>query len=183
MLRTAGHDETLPTLTGVQMTLEGETLAMAATDRYRFAVAEVPATATVQPLEKPLTALIPAGILAPLAKRLKSYEGLVCIGIIENGEGLTARATLSTVLTEARHGRPGLPASADARPDRPDTHASELLRVYHPHPGVHFGDVILTGPTDPRTDTVRGLTEDQALTLLDLYLLWLNVRVPGARRH
>ncbi|MFP1625669.1 hypothetical protein ACLB9X_10950 [Streptomyces sp. 5K101] len=75
VLRTADHDETLPTLTGVQMTLEGETLAMAATDRYRFAVAEVPATATVQPLEKPLTALIPAGILSPLAKRLKSYEG------------------------------------------------------------------------------------------------------------
>ncbi|MDH2393649.1 DNA polymerase III subunit beta [Streptomyces sp. HNM0663] len=95
VLPTAGRDETLPTLTGVQMTLEGETLAMAATDRYRFAVAEVPATATVQPLEKPLTTLIPAGILAPLAKRLKSYEGPVGIGIIENGEGVIARAALS----------------------------------------------------------------------------------------
>lgn len=95
VMPTAGRNKTLPTLTGVQMTLEGETLAMAATDRYRFAVAEVPVTPTVQPQEKPLTTLIPAGILAPLAKRLKSYDGPVGIGIIENGEGVLARATLS----------------------------------------------------------------------------------------
>lgn len=95
VLPTAGRDETLPTLTGVQMTLEGETITMAATDRYRFTVAEVPASATVQPLEKPLTTLIPAGILAPLAKRLKSYVGPVGIGIIEEDKGVIARATLS----------------------------------------------------------------------------------------
>lgn len=45
VLTTAGRDDTLPTLTGVQMTLDGETLTMAATDRYRFAVAEVTARA------------------------------------------------------------------------------------------------------------------------------------------
>ncbi|ORT54224.1 DNA polymerase III subunit beta [Streptomyces sp. CB03238] len=95
VLPTAGRDETLPTLTGVQMTLEGETLTMAATDRYRFTVAEVPSSATVQPLDKPLTTLIPAGILAPLAKRLKTYDGPVGIGILENGKDVTARATLS----------------------------------------------------------------------------------------
>ncbi|MFE0200604.1 hypothetical protein ACFW0I_33345 [[Kitasatospora] papulosa] len=95
VLPTAGRDETLPTLTGVQMTLEGETLTMAATDRYRFAVAEVPTSATVKPLQKPLTTLIPAGILAPLAKRLKSHEGPIGIGIIENSKGVIARATLS----------------------------------------------------------------------------------------
>ncbi|MEU2114016.1 hypothetical protein [Streptomyces sp. NPDC019507] len=77
------------------MPLEGETLTMAATDRYRFAVAEVPATATVKPLERPLTTLIPAGILAPLAKHLKSHEGSVGIGIIENGKDVVARATLA----------------------------------------------------------------------------------------
>ncbi|HET6357322.1 DNA polymerase III subunit beta [Streptomyces sp.] len=95
VLPTAGCDDTLPVLTGVQMTLDGETLTMAATDRYRFAVAEVTAHATVQPPEKPLTTLIPAGVLAPLAKRLKSYDGPVGIGIIENGDGIIARATLS----------------------------------------------------------------------------------------
>ncbi|NUK50125.1 hypothetical protein HRW14_07400 [Streptomyces lunaelactis] len=94
VLPTAGRDDTLPVLTGVQMTLEGETLTMAATDRYRFAVAEVTANATIQPLDKPLTTLIPAGILAPLAKRLKSYDGPVGIGIIQNGDDV-ARATLS----------------------------------------------------------------------------------------
>ncbi|MET9427833.1 MULTISPECIES: DNA polymerase III subunit beta [unclassified Streptomyces] len=95
VLPTAGRDETLPVLTGVQITLEGETLTMAATDRYRFAVAEVPTSGTVQPLDKPLTTLIPASILAPLAKRLKKYDGPVGIGILEDGDGVIARATLS----------------------------------------------------------------------------------------
>ncbi|WP_331757217.1 hypothetical protein OH782_42090 (plasmid) [Streptomyces sp. NBC_01544] len=95
VLTTAGRDDTLPTLTGVQMTLDGGTLTMAATDRYRFAVAEVTARATIQPPEKPLTALIPAGVLTPLAKRLKAYDGPMGIGIIEDGDGITARATLS----------------------------------------------------------------------------------------
>ncbi|MEU4358707.1 DNA polymerase III subunit beta [Streptomyces virginiae] len=76
---------------------------MAATDRYRFAVAEVPVTATVQPPEKPLAALIPAATLSALAKRLKSHTGPVGIGILEDdhAEGdpvatwPTPRATLS----------------------------------------------------------------------------------------
>ncbi|MER7109465.1 DNA polymerase III subunit beta [Streptomyces sp. NPDC000229] len=95
VLPAAGRDETLPVLTGVQMTLEGQTLTLAATDRYRFAVAEVPVTATVQPLVKSLSSLIPASVLTPLAKRLKSYEGPVGIGIIEDGKDVVARATLS----------------------------------------------------------------------------------------
>ncbi|MBT2439749.1 DUF3846 domain-containing protein [Streptomyces sp. ISL-36] len=64
-----------------------------------------------------------------------------------------------------------------------NAHASELLRAYQPHPGLHFGDVVFTGATDSTTDAVQGLTEDQALTLLDLYLLRITARVPGARRH
>ena len=61
--------------------------------------------------------------------------------------------------------------------------ASELLRAYQPHPGLHFGDVVFTGAADTSTDTVQGLTEDQALSLLDLYLLRITARVPGARLH
>ncbi|MEW1637532.1 DNA polymerase III subunit beta [Streptomyces sp. NPDC093801] len=103
VLPTAGTDDTLPVLTGIQVTLDGETLTMAATDRYRFAVAEVPVTATVQPLEKPLTVLIPAATLSALAKRLKTHEGPVGIGLLtaDRAEGEpvvilpTARATLS----------------------------------------------------------------------------------------
>ncbi|MFJ4880032.1 hypothetical protein ACIP93_33160 [Streptomyces sp. NPDC088745] len=103
VLPAAGRDDTLPTLTGVQITLDGQTLTMAATDRYRFAVAEVPVAATVQPPEKPLAALIPAATLSALAKRLKSHNGPVGIGILEDdhAEGdpvatwPTPRATLS----------------------------------------------------------------------------------------
>ncbi|MFD0271073.1 hypothetical protein ACFVGY_31575 [Streptomyces sp. NPDC127106] len=103
VLPAAGTDDTLPALTGIQVTLDGETLTMAATDRYRFAVAEVPVTTTVQPPEKPLAALIPAATLSALAKRLKSHDGPVGIGILEDdhAEGdpvatwPTPRATLS----------------------------------------------------------------------------------------
>ncbi|WP_329583369.1 DNA polymerase III subunit beta [Streptomyces sp. NBC_01361] len=93
VLPAAGQDITLPALTGVQMALNGETLTMAATDRYRFAVAEV----TTQPAmsdEKELTTLIPAGILAALAKRLKAYDGPVGIGITQNADDV-AWTTLS----------------------------------------------------------------------------------------
>ncbi|MGW2304459.1 DNA polymerase III subunit beta family protein [Streptomyces sp. NPDC001809] len=103
VLPAAGTDVTLPALTGIQVTLDGETLTMAATDRYRFAVAEVAVTATVQPPEKPLAALIPAATLSALAKRLKSHDGPVGIGILEDdhAEGApvatwpTPRVTLS----------------------------------------------------------------------------------------
>ncbi|MFE5717884.1 DNA polymerase III subunit beta family protein [Streptomyces erythrochromogenes] len=99
----SGRDDTLPVLTGIQITLDGEKLTMAATDRYRFAVAEVPVTATALPSEEPLAALIPADTLSALAKRLKTHDGPVGIGILEyahaDGEPTAgqpvARATLS----------------------------------------------------------------------------------------
>jgi hypothetical protein len=86
VLPTAGRDDTLPALTGVQMTMDGETLTMAATDRYRFAVAEVTAHATVQPPEKPLTSLIPAGVLAPLVGTSGPAPGVA--GHPQEGEGV-----------------------------------------------------------------------------------------------
>ncbi|MFE5713427.1 hypothetical protein ACFQ7J_21755 [Streptomyces sp. NPDC056501] len=103
VLPTAGRDDTLPVLTGIQITLDGEKLTMAATDRYRFAVAEVPVTSTAMPSDKPLAALIPADTLSALAKRLKAHDGPVGIGILEyahaDGEPTVsqsvARATLS----------------------------------------------------------------------------------------
>ena len=36
----AGRDDTLPVLTGVRIEIEGDTVTLAATDRYRFAVRE-----------------------------------------------------------------------------------------------------------------------------------------------
>ncbi|WP_327422588.1 DNA polymerase III subunit beta [Streptomyces sp. NBC_01527] len=46
----AGRDDTLPTLTGIRVGLDGDTMTLAATDRYRFAVRTLawkPATADV----------------------------------------------------------------------------------------------------------------------------------------
>ena len=40
----AGRDDTLPVLTGIRLEIEGETLTLAATDRYRLAVREIPWT-------------------------------------------------------------------------------------------------------------------------------------------
>lgn len=37
----AGRDDTLPTLTGVRVEIEGDTITLAATDRYRLAVREI----------------------------------------------------------------------------------------------------------------------------------------------
>lgn len=64
-----------------------------------------------------------------------------------------------------------------------NAHASALLLAYQLHPDVHYGDVLFTGATDAETGTVHGLTRDQALELLDLYLLRVTARVPDARRR
>lgn len=64
----AGRDDTLPTLTGVRVEIEGDTLTLAATDRYRLAVREL----TWSPEQSGLssTALVPARTLAETAKAL-----------------------------------------------------------------------------------------------------------------
>lgn len=64
-----------------------------------------------------------------------------------------------------------------------NAHASELLLAYQPHPGLFFGDVVFTGATDASGDMVHGLTEDQALALVDLYLLRHAAHVPGPQRR
>ncbi|MFI6658193.1 hypothetical protein ACIBL8_22020 [Streptomyces sp. NPDC050523] len=105
VLPAAGRDDTLPALTGIQLTLAGETLTLAATDRYRFAVADVPATN--KRLEKPITTLIPAGILGTLAKRFKTYDGTVGIGMVTTDTDVP-RATFSlgaaTITARSLHG-------------------------------------------------------------------------------
>ncbi|MFJ2008031.1 DNA polymerase III subunit beta family protein [Streptomyces chartreusis] len=107
VLPAAGRDDTLPALTGIQLTLAGETLTLAATDRYRFAVADVPAPATNKPLEKPITTLIPAGILGTLAKRFRTHEGTVGIGMVTTDTDVP-RATFSlgtaTITVRSIHG-------------------------------------------------------------------------------
>ncbi|MGW6569824.1 DUF3846 domain-containing protein [Streptomyces sp. NPDC054975] len=64
-----------------------------------------------------------------------------------------------------------------------NAHVWALLLDYRPRPGVYFGDAVFTGATVPGTGTVHGLTEAQALKLLDVHLRRINAHVPGARRH
>jgi DNA polymerase-3 subunit beta len=71
----AGRDDTLPTLTGIRMEIEGPNIVLAATDRYRLAVREFvwsPQSSTVS-----TTALIPARTLADTAKSLADVADVV----------------------------------------------------------------------------------------------------------
>ncbi len=79
----AGRDETLPLLTGVKLEIEGDTLTMLATDRYRLAMREVhwsPASPAVS-----RTALVRARTLSDVAKNLSS-AGSVELALAEGGD-------------------------------------------------------------------------------------------------
>jgi len=64
----AGRDDTLPVLTGVRFEIEGDTLTLAATDRYRLAVRTLP----WRPADPGIstTALVPARTLSETARAL-----------------------------------------------------------------------------------------------------------------
>jgi DNA polymerase-3 subunit beta len=83
----AGRDDTLPVLTGVRIELAGETMTLAATDRYRLAVRELawrPDNPAVEAV-----ALVPARTLRDAAKAFTHGDSVVvalATGAI--GEGL-----------------------------------------------------------------------------------------------
>ncbi|GAA3628801.1 DNA polymerase III subunit beta [Streptomyces fenghuangensis] len=80
----AGRDDTLPVLTGVRIEIEGDTVTLASTDRYRFAVREF--------LWKPETpdasavALVPAKTLLDTAKSLSGGDN-VTLALSGSGAG------------------------------------------------------------------------------------------------
>ncbi|MGW6235737.1 DNA polymerase III subunit beta [Streptomyces sp. NPDC055094] len=83
----AGRDDTLPVLTGVRIEIEGDTVTLASTDRYRFAVREF--------LWKPeapdvsAVALVPAKTLLDTAKALTSGDTVtLALSGAGAGEGL-----------------------------------------------------------------------------------------------
>jgi DNA polymerase-3 subunit beta len=83
----AGRDDTLPVLTGVRVEIEGETVTLAATDRYRLAVR----TLSWRPSDPGLTttALVPARTLADVAKALTAGpEVSVALASGTAGEGM-----------------------------------------------------------------------------------------------
>ena len=80
----AGRDDTLPTLTGIRMEIEGGNIVLAATDRYRLAVREFswnPKNSSIS-----VNALIPARTLADTAKSLATTD-LVTIALSSSGSG------------------------------------------------------------------------------------------------
>jgi DNA polymerase III subunit beta len=84
----AGRDETLPLMTGVRMEIEGEMIALLATDRYRLALREI--TWRPDDPQAHMQALVPAKTLADTAKTLGSVGGDVTVAIARGtaGEGM-----------------------------------------------------------------------------------------------
>jgi DNA polymerase III subunit beta len=74
----AGRDDMLPTLTGIRVEIEGESVTLAATDRYRLAVREF--TWRPQRPEVSAIALVPARTLVDTAKTLGT-EGEVSLAL------------------------------------------------------------------------------------------------------
>ena len=81
----AGRDDTIPMLTGVRMELDGSTLSLLATDRYRAAVREL----TWRPKDDSINiqALVPARTLADTAKTLGPGGGEVTVALSRGGVG------------------------------------------------------------------------------------------------
>jgi DNA polymerase-3 subunit beta len=71
----AGRDELLPVFTGIRLEIDGETLSMLATDRYRMALKELP----WHPADTQASgaAIVPGRVLQETARSMTSGEGLV----------------------------------------------------------------------------------------------------------
>ena len=81
----AGRDDTLPALTGVRIEVEGETLTLISTDRYRLAVRELRWT----PARPDLSAavLVPARALADTARSLTTGAEVAIALAVPGGDG------------------------------------------------------------------------------------------------
>ncbi|WP_420176350.1 DNA polymerase III subunit beta [Luteococcus sp. OSA5] len=83
----AGRDELLPVFTGVRVEIEGETLSLLATDRYRMALKEL----TWQPSNSQASgaALVPAKVLSETAKSMGAGENItMSLSNASAGDGL-----------------------------------------------------------------------------------------------
>jgi len=80
----AGRDETLPIFTGVRIEIDGDSLSLLATDRYRMALRELtwqPSSGTSQG-----AALVPARVLAEAARSMSAGEQ-VTVALSQAGAG------------------------------------------------------------------------------------------------
>ncbi|CAN5335693.1 MAG: DNA polymerase III subunit beta [Nocardioides sp.] len=83
----AGRDDMLPVLTGVRLEIEGSSISLLATDRFRLAHAELewnPATP-----DQTLAALVPAKVLGDTAKSLTAgTEVTIALSTTGTGDGI-----------------------------------------------------------------------------------------------
>lgn len=83
----AGRDELLPVFTGVRMEIEGDTLSLLATDRYRMALKELSWNPRSTSSEG--AALVPAKVLAETARSMTSGpEVMLNLASAATGDGL-----------------------------------------------------------------------------------------------
>ncbi|MET9768204.1 DNA polymerase III subunit beta [Streptomyces sp. NPDC006415] len=96
----AGRDDTLPALTGIRLGLDGDTMTLAATDRYRYAVRTLPWKATA-PGES-ADVLVSARRLTEIARSL-GRSGLVSVALDAGSAGFEHAGMRTTVrLLEGR---------------------------------------------------------------------------------
>ncbi len=109
----ASRDDTLPMLTAVCLDIDGETITLAATDRYRLAVSEV----RWAPAAAGLTAslLVPARILADVARTMAPGQDVaLSFGALSFGMG-TGGGTAAGRAAAAREQAPGGPDAGPAQ--------------------------------------------------------------------
>ena len=80
----AGRDDMLPVLTGVRIEIEGSSIALLATDRFRLSLREIPWQPRTP--DETLAALVPAKVLADTAKSMTSGSDIT-IALSTGGAG------------------------------------------------------------------------------------------------
>ncbi|MFJ8754018.1 DNA polymerase III subunit beta [Streptomyces sp. NPDC102441] len=90
----AGRDDTLPTLTGIRLALDGSTMTLAATDRYRFAVRTLAFEAAAPGVTA--EAVVSARRLADIARSL-GRSGQVDVALGGGSVGFEHAGTRTTV--------------------------------------------------------------------------------------
>lgn len=124
----AGRDDTLPMLTGVRIEIEGDTLTLAATDRFRLAVREVGWTPDVPSLSTAV--LVPARTLLDTAKAFAG-AGTVVVALGDGLLGLQTggrRTTVRLLDVEFVKYRSLLPSSSTTTVQVPVSVLTEAIR-------------------------------------------------------
>jgi DNA polymerase-3 subunit beta len=152
----AGRDDTLPMLTGIRVEIDGETLTLAATDRFRLAVREL--NWTPDRPDMSTAVLVPARTLADAAKTLGS-AAQVTIALGDGLLGLEAggrRTTVRLLDVEFVKYRSLLPSSHTTTVDIPVSELGDSIkrvalvtdRGHHLRMQVGDGSLTLTAGGD-----------------------------------